>query len=289
MPDRGAHLADREAELLALASQTEQRLDHAEPFRLHACFRRLGRDRGAKHRVGQILRQPLPFQERQRGLVEVARAPAEQRRVERHHDRPAAAGFRARHQRAHETVVARPVELEPARCRPHRGRRLLHRHRRLVRKDVADPFGGRRARHREIGLGMHHLQHADRREQHRCHVSSAEQLDREVAHRDVVEHARHETVPVEGGAVGAHRRLHPRPADDVGRGLRAHRGRRLRLQRVRRHRHARLSPAHARNVNLHLPQAAGRRRRCGHGCGVRAEGRTTSSARSRRGSPPSPP
>jgi hypothetical protein len=94
------------------------------------------------------------------------------------HDRLAAAILRAGDQRAHELVVARPVELEPARHLAHHRRAVLHPHGGLVGEDEADAFRGGRAGHREVGLAVRHLQHADRREQEGRAVRAAEQFDR---------------------------------------------------------------------------------------------------------------
>ena len=96
---------------------------------------RLLGDDPPEHRVARVLRDPLAAQERQVGEVEVARAPAEHRRVEREHDRLAAARLGALDEARDEVVLGRPVELEPARRVAELARARLHRARRLVGED----------------------------------------------------------------------------------------------------------------------------------------------------------
>ena len=105
---------------------------------------RLLGDDPPEHRVARVLRDPLAAQERQVGEVEVARAPAEHRRVERDHDRLAAARLGARDEALDEVVVGAPVELEPARRVAELARARLHRARRLVGEDHRHALGARR-------------------------------------------------------------------------------------------------------------------------------------------------
>ena len=114
----------------------------------------------AEHRVGRVLRDALAQRERQVPEVEVARAPAEHRGVERDHERVAAGGLGPPDQALDELVRRRPVQLEPARGVAHRGGALLHRHRRLVGEDHRHAHRRRRAGHGEVGLVVHQLEGA---------------------------------------------------------------------------------------------------------------------------------
>ena len=155
-------------------------------------------------RVARVLRDPLAAQERQVGDVQVARAPAEHRRVERDHDRLAAAALGALDEAGDEVVVGGPVELEPARRVAELARARLHRARGLVGEDHRHALGARRARDRQVGVVVDHLQHADRAQQERRVQLAAEQLDARVALGDVAQHPRHDPPAVEALAVGAH-------------------------------------------------------------------------------------
>ena len=175
---------------------------------------------GHEDGVACVLGDPHAVQERQRGEVEVARAPAEQRRVEREDDGRAAARLRATDERADQVVVGAPVELEPAR-RPgpdgvHRGGRRLHRHARLARKHERDAECGGRPRHGEVRLRVRHLQHADGRQQQRRRQVEAEQRSREVARVGAAQDAGDDAMSVECRAVGRHRPLLARAAGEVG-------------------------------------------------------------------------
>ena len=81
----------------------------------------------AENRVAGVLGDSHPAQERQPGEVEVARAPAEQGRVEGDHDRLAPAALGPGDEALDELVAGRPVELEPARGLPELGGHVLHR------------------------------------------------------------------------------------------------------------------------------------------------------------------
>ena len=85
------------------------------------------RHQAAEHRVARVLRDALPAQEGEEGGLEVARAPADDRRVERQHDRLAAARLGARDEALDEVVRRAPVELEPARAVAQHLGALLHR------------------------------------------------------------------------------------------------------------------------------------------------------------------
>ncbi len=83
----------------------------------------------SKHRIARILRDAPPLHERQRSEIQVTRAPAEHRGVERQHDGRATAGLGTLHERSDEFVGPAPVELEPPRAIAHRGGASFHRHR----------------------------------------------------------------------------------------------------------------------------------------------------------------
>ena len=104
-------------------------------------------------RVGQVLRDPLGARERQRPEVEVLRAPAEHRRVERDHDRLAPDRRGARQEGVDQLLVGAPVQLEPARRVAHHRRAVLHRRRRLVGEHVRQPERRRRPRDRRSASG----------------------------------------------------------------------------------------------------------------------------------------
>ena len=174
-------------------------------------------------RVARVLRDAHAARERQVGEVEVARAPAEQVGVERHDDRFAAGCLGPAQQRGVEVVGGRPVELE----QPRSGRRgiahLLHRDGCLIRERVRDAEGCRGPRHGEVGVGVGDLHDAERREQERRRAARAEEVDRQVARRDVAQRPRPHLPAIERGAVGGDRALGARSARDVGERLGAQR------------------------------------------------------------------
>jgi hypothetical protein len=184
--------------------------------------RPLGREPG-EHRVRGVLGDPQPAAERQVPEVEVARAPAEHRRVQGDDDRVAPAALRAVQEAVDEVVRGRPVELEPARRRASgRGDRLQWRPG-LVAHDHRHPRRGGPAGDREVGVAAHQVERADRGQQQRRRETSAEEVDGEVALGRAAQHPRHDLVAGVRRPVGAHRRLGAGPAADVGVGGAAHR------------------------------------------------------------------
>jgi len=173
------------------------------------------RQQPREHRVARVLGDPHAAQERQPAEVEVAGAPPEHRRVERHRDRLAPARLGAAREALHELLARAPVELEPARRVAEDLGDLLHRHRGLVRVDHRHAEVAHGARHRPLGLAMGHLENADGSDQERRRERPPQHLDARVALRHVAQHARDDPPPVEGGPVGAHGRARPGAAGDV--------------------------------------------------------------------------
>ena len=169
--------------------------------------------------IARVLGDPLAAQEREVGEVEVARAPAQHRGVEREDDRLAPAGLGAPDEALDQLVRGAPVELEPARRVAHRRRALLHRNRGLAREDHRHALGSGGARSEEVAAVARQLEHADRRQQERRRERAAEQLDAHVARRDVAEHARDDAPLVERLPVRPHRVLVAGAAGQIGEGL----------------------------------------------------------------------
>ena len=231
--------------------QRAQRLRRGRRLRRPVAARP-GGHQAAEHRVARVLGDPLAAQEGQEGGLEVARAPAHDRRVERQHDRLAAARLGAADEALDELVRGAPVELEPARAVAQRLRALLHRPRRLVGEDHRHAGGAGGARDRDVGLAVRELEHAHRREQERRVEAAAEQLHARVGALDAAQHPRHDPVAREGGAVLAHGVLGPRARLDVGEGVGAHRLAGGGLEPLGVDRHARAPPADALEVDRRL-------------------------------------
>ena len=179
-------------------------------------------DEATEHRIARVLRDAHALDEGQEAAVEVAGPPAEHARVEGDDDRLGTARLRSRDEALDEFVVARPVELEPAGTRVLCGD-PLHRERRLARDDAGESEGSGRPGDREVGIRVDELEHADGRDDDREGVAAPEELDREVARRDVPQHPRHQAPRVEGVVVGLRRGLPPRRSGDVRPRLRGHR------------------------------------------------------------------
>ena len=133
-------------------------------------------DQPAERRVGGVLRDPLAERERQVPEVQVARPPAEHRRVQRDDDgsQPAASARPSR-------LSTSSSDVDQYSC-IHRGASpiaaaVLHRHRRLVGEDHRHADRRRGPGDRQVGLRVHQLQGADRPEQQRRRQPSSEQLD----------------------------------------------------------------------------------------------------------------
>ena len=154
--------------------------------------------------VGRVLGDPLAAGEGQVPEVEVAGTPAEVCRVERDDERLAAARLGPGDEARDEVVVAAPVELVPV-ARSRRSAVAIS----SIGTEAwvlmiwvtcccARPTGDG-----EVGLVVRHRQHADRCDEQRALVPTAEELDAGVARGRVDEHAGHHLPPVEGGDVGA--------------------------------------------------------------------------------------
>jgi hypothetical protein len=118
--------------------------------------------------VARILGDPTPECEGQECEVEIARPPAEERRVEGRHDRLAAARLGSPDEALDELVRGAPVELEPVRSIAERGGAAFHRNGRLVREDHRHALGAGGARDRQICVAVSELENADRGEQQRA-------------------------------------------------------------------------------------------------------------------------
>jgi hypothetical protein len=189
-------------------------------------------DEPPEHRIARVLGDALAAEEREVGALEVARAPTEHRRVERDHDRRAAAPLGACGQALDERVRPAPVELEPVRGVLENLGQALHRLRGLVREDHRRAGVARGARQRAIGLRVRELEHPDGREQERVRQAPPEQLDAGVPSLDVAQHPGHDPPPVECGTIGGHRALVARARGHVGERLGAHAFLRRRLEPV---------------------------------------------------------
>ena len=192
------------------APAARARLRHPSPARERRSAHPLAHEL-LEHRVARVLRDAHAARERQVREVEVARAPAEQVGVERHHDGFAAGCLGPAQQRGVELVRRRPVELEQPRAAGRGIPHLLHREGCLVAERVRDAEGCRGPRDREVGVGVRHLHDAERREQERRRATAAEEVDRQVARRDVAQRPRPHLPALERGAVGGHVRSAPAP------------------------------------------------------------------------------
>ena len=215
--------------------------------------RRSGRlEQLPEHRIARVLRNAGAVHERQEREIEIARTPAEERRVECRDDCLAAAVFRAAHEAAHDLVGSAPVELEPAGAASHRGCTGLHGNRRLVREDERNALSGRASRCGEIAVCVRERQDADGREQERSREPPAEKLDTRVALRHVMEHARDDAPALECVAVRVDRALESGPACDVCECSARHLLARTRLEPRERGWNRGLSPACAAEIDLLL-------------------------------------
>ena len=129
----------------------------------------LGRllERGAEDRVAEVVGDALAFEERQVGVLQIARAPAEHPRVERDHDRfiagVAGAGDEARAPGRDPWASTADTSGSPA----DRVGDVLDRVRRGGAEDERQPMRGGRATDGELAVGVDDRLHADGREQHR--------------------------------------------------------------------------------------------------------------------------
>ena len=211
-------------------------------------------------RVARVLGDALAAQERQVGEVEVVGSPAEDRRVEGDHDRAAAACLGAAGEALDELVRGAPVELEEAGGVAELAAQSSIGREAWLENVIGDLHAAGCPRHRQVGVAVHHLQHADRREHEGGRVAAAEELDAGVALRHVAEHPRHDPPSVEVRAVGGNGPPGPRAAGDVGVCLRIHRIPRARLERRRVGADVRSLPAHPTEVDGLLAFRTGRHR-----------------------------
>ena len=199
----------RQETIRVRAGQLDQRAQCGQRragLRLVGAGRRcVPRDQVPEHRVARVLSDALAVEERQVRALEVARAPAEHRRVERDDDRAAAAALGPRREALDERVRAAPVELEPVRRVLEDPGHALHRLRGLVREHHRGARVAGGAGDGAVGLGVREFEHADRREQERVRQPAPEQLDARVAPLDVAQHSRDDPPVVERRAVGGQR------------------------------------------------------------------------------------
>ena len=160
-----------------------------------------------KDGITRILLDALAAQKWKVRRIEIARAPPEQRGIERHDERGAAAGFRAREETSDQFIGATPIELKPARRISHDRRGALHRLRRLVRKNHRQPARGGRGGHGDIGLRV--------RQQERRRQALAEELDARIARGDVAQHAWDNLPAIKRAAVRVHGPLQAGPAGEI--------------------------------------------------------------------------
>ncbi len=214
----------------------------------------LGRllERSAEHGIAEVVGHALAFQERQIRVAQIARAPAEQPRVERDHDRLVAGVARTRHEARRQIPIPRPVQLIPAAGRAHRLGDVLDRMRGGRAEDRREAVRGRRARHRQLAFGMHDRLHAHGREQHGRGHRGAEHGRAEIPDGDVAQHPRHDLPALERAQVGGHRQLGAGAAGDVAEGLGGQALARSRFELARRHGQLRLPAAEAVCVDLVL-------------------------------------
>ena len=161
----------------------------------------------AEDRVLEEVRDAHPLQERQPGLLQVARLPAGDEGVDGDDDRAVARRLGPPDEALDDPALVRPVELEPA-------RRLAAGLGDLLEGEVRGGAGDHRHPERAGGAGgrqlavlVDDLLDADRRQQQRRRHLGPEHRRREVALGDVAQHPRHQPAAREGRAVGVHRLL----------------------------------------------------------------------------------
>ncbi len=170
----------------------------------------------AEDRVLEEVGDPHALQEREPGLLQVARLPAGDEGVDGDDDRAVPGRLGPPDEALDVAALGGPVELEPARRVPSGLGDLLEREVRCGAGDHRHAEAGRRARRRQLAVLVDDLLHADRRQQQRRRHLGPENGGREVAFGDVAQHSRDEAMPREGGAVGVHRLLGPGAGEDVG-------------------------------------------------------------------------
>ncbi len=174
---------------------------------------------GLEDRIREVLGDPDALQEREVGLLEIAGLPAGQVVVDGEDDGRVAGGLGSPDQARCELVVVGPVELVPARPVAVRHRHLLQGRRRGRARDQRQADGRCGPGRGELALVMEKGLHADRCEQDRRRHRSAEQLDGEIPHGEVLaQDPRNDPPASKGLEVRPHRVLGPRPAEDVGDG-----------------------------------------------------------------------
>ena len=147
---------------------------------------------------------PDPVEERQPGLLQVARLPAGDEGVDGDDDRAVAGRARRGRRSSRPARVVGPVELEPARRRrrrPRRSPRVVKWEAVLAIIGSAERGGG--AGGRQLAVGVDDLLHPDRRQQQRRRHRRPEHGGREVAVGDVAQHPRHDPPAAEGLEVGS--------------------------------------------------------------------------------------
>ena len=111
----------------ARSSHVEQVAEHGGPAEHLLAQRGVLRQRRVERRVGEVVGDARPGQERQVGSVEVGGPPAHHEGVQGDHERPEAGRLGPGHQRGRHLALGRPVELVPARPGARRLGHLLDR------------------------------------------------------------------------------------------------------------------------------------------------------------------
>ena len=174
--------------------------------------------RDEEDRVAEELAAAFALDERQVGVPQVARAPAERQRVERDDDRAVPGRLGALDEARADLAVVDPVELEPAR-RAGLGD-LLDRVRRRAREQQRDAGGRRRPCATPTSAScVRDREHADRREQERRRRAAVPSTSTEMSRAALPVSIRGRIrQPLERVEVRAHRRLGPGAARDVAEG-----------------------------------------------------------------------
>ena len=181
-------------------------------------------DQALEHGIARVLRDPHAAQEGQVADVEVAGAPAEQRGVERDHDRLAAArlGARARSSRRGRPTCSSRAGTSAGRRRARRPRAPSGRTPGSRTPSARPALAAARAMARSASR-VRHLERRRSAPGGTARRGAARTARRDVSRaRDVAQHARHDPPTREGVAVRAHRGPGPRAAGDVGERLRTH-------------------------------------------------------------------
>ena len=166
-----------------------------------------GPGRPDRRRTGRSLAR----HEREVGVAEVARPPAERQRVEGDDDRGVAGSGRALDEARGDLLVADPSRAGTSAAPGRRLGHLLERVRGRGGEDEGNAQRGRGPRGGELALGMRDREDADRREEERQRRPRPEHLDREAPLGVPTRHPRAQPIPLERRPVRPDRRLGAAP------------------------------------------------------------------------------